>query len=127
MGNPRRAARAAAKAKFESLIRQLRSLSRESTAMNELVLFGIVSASILQYPQSYISKLWKDRYSIGIMTTIHRVQQEIDIPMEAAFIFFRREAKEKLNINISFNRDTVSERHCNDLGYLLWCLEQDDD
>jgi hypothetical protein len=124
MGNPRRAARAAAKAEFESLIRQLRSLSRESTAMNKLVLFGIVSASVLQYPQSYLSKLWKGGYRNGIMMTIDYLQN-YKISLQDGFMMFRIEAKQKKNIDFSFNRDTVSKRHIMDLAFLLLYLEQD--
>jgi hypothetical protein len=121
MGNP---LHAAAKARFESFIRQMRYHSRVSIDRNRHIVSLIVAASVLQYPQSYISKLWRAGCMCVVMEIIYRVQKH-DLSMEQASILFQQEAKQKTNINISFNRDTVSERHCLDLGYLLLRLEQD--
>jgi hypothetical protein len=125
MVNLRRiAARALEKAEFEISIRQMSSLARESDELNQVVVMNIAGTTILQYPQSYLSKLWNGGYKTEVLKTIHRVQEH-HLSMKQAYILFKLEAKQRTNINISFNRDTVSERHCSELGYLLWRLGQD--
>jgi hypothetical protein len=109
---------------FESFIGQLRIVSRHSVNCNRAVVVHIIRDSILQYPQSYISKLWRNGYHRGIFEMILELQEH-KIPYEGAFLAVRVVSKDMLNIDGSFNRDTVSERHFRDLKFLLGRLEQD--
>jgi hypothetical protein len=116
--------RAAEIADFRGFERALRFFSRSSWNHNTVIVFTIMNASTSIYPQSYISKLWRAGYKDGVMTTLLQVQVH-EQTMNEAYILTRSLAKALTNINISFNRDTVSKRHCHELRNILSFLTGD--
>jgi hypothetical protein len=116
--------RAARIADFQNFERALLFFSRSSWNNNQVIVFIIMGASTLQYPQSYISKLWRAGHKDIVLTTLWQVQEH-EQTMNEAYTLTRASAKALTNINISFNRDTVSKRHCSELRNVLSFLAGD--
>jgi hypothetical protein len=116
--------RAAEIADFENFKRFLLLCSRSSWDHNRVIVFMIMNLSVVKYPQSYISKLWRAGHTDIVLRTLLQVQVH-DQTMDEAYTLTRAWAKTLTNINISFNRDTVSKRHCRELRDILSFLAGD--